>query len=63
MATKSYSDHFLQLRIPKYSVADIDKVISAIAQLKGLSRCAFIRHAVCYALASISPEVDPRIAR
>jgi hypothetical protein len=50
---KTDLDHFLQLRLPKETVADIDDVIATASQLGGFNRCRFIRYAVRYALDSI----------
>ncbi len=57
---KSDLDHFLQLRIPKTTMATIDHMISTHSELAALNRCSFIRKAVGFALASISAEVDSR---
>jgi hypothetical protein len=46
-------DHFLQLRLPKETVAEIDEAIEHVPQLIGFNRCGFIRHAVHYVLDSI----------
>jgi len=53
MPMKTDLDHFLQLRLPKETVADIDDVIATAPQLGGFNRCRFIRYAVRYALESI----------
>ena len=53
MPMKTDLDHFLQLRLPKETVADIDDVIATAPQLGGFNRCRFIRYAVRYALDSI----------
>lgn len=49
-------NHFMQLRLSKHTVADIDDAIAVVPQLCGYNRCRFIRTAVRYALASISEE-------
>ena len=49
-------NHFMQLRLSKHVVADIDDAIAVVPQLCGYNRCRFIRTAVRYALASISEE-------
>ena len=52
-------NHFLQLRLSKHAVAEIDDAIAMVPQLCGFSRCKFIRAAVQYTLASISEEAHP----
>jgi Arc/MetJ-type ribon-helix-helix transcriptional regulator len=49
-------NHFLQLRLSKHTVAEIDDAIAMVPQLCGYNRCHFIRKAVRYALASIEEE-------
>ena len=49
-------NHFMQLRLSKHTVAEIDDAIAMVPQLCGFSRCRFIRTAVRYALASIEEE-------
>ena len=49
-------NHFMQLRLSKHTVADIDDAIAVVPQLCGYNRCRFIRTAVRYALASIEEE-------
>jgi hypothetical protein len=56
--TKTNLHHFLQLRLSKDTVADIDDAIAAAPQMAGFNRCKFIRYAVLYALASISAQPD-----
>ena len=52
-------NHFLQLRLSKHAVAEIDDAIAMVPQLCGFSRCKFIRAAVSYTLASIEEEAQP----
>lgn len=52
-------NHFLQLRLMKQTVAEIDDAISTLPVLCGFSRCKFIRAAVQYTLASIEEEAQP----
>jgi hypothetical protein len=52
-------NHFLQLRLSKHTVAEIDDAIAMVPQLCGYSRCKFIRAAVLYTLASIEEEAQP----
>jgi hypothetical protein len=49
--------HFLQLRLSKAAVAEIDEAIATTPQLGRSNRCRFIRCAVDYALASITETV------
>jgi len=56
--TKTDLHHFLQLRLSKDTVAQIDDAISTTPQMAGFNRCKFIRYAVLYALASISAQQD-----
>lgn len=51
--TRTDLDHFLQLRLSKDTVAEIDAVIATLSPLGGFNRCRFIREAVRYALDSI----------
>ena len=52
-------NHFLQLRLTKETVAEIDDAIAMVPQLCAFSRCTFIRAAVSYTLASIEEEAQP----
>jgi hypothetical protein len=52
--TKSDLDHFLQLRLSNYTVAETDDALATVPQLVGFNRCRFIRYAVRYALNSIA---------
>jgi hypothetical protein len=52
-------NHFMQLRLSKHTVAEIDDAIAMVPQLCGYSRCKFIRAAVSYTLASIEEEAQP----
>ena len=52
-------NHFMQLRLSKYTVAEIDDVIATVPQLCGFSRCKFIRAAVSYTLAAIEEDASP----
>ena len=54
--SKTDLDHFLELRLSKNTITDIDEVISTIPALNCFTRCRFIRTAVTYALANISDE-------
>lgn len=54
MATNTDLEHFLQLRLSKDTVAEIDEVTNNVPQLTGFNRCRFIRAAVRYALDSIA---------
>ena len=54
-------NHFMQLRLTKRTVAEIDNAIATVPQLCGFSRCKFIRAAVLYTLASIEDEAQPTI--
>ena len=54
--TKTNLHHFLQLRLSTDTVAEIDDAIWATPQMAGFNRCKFIRYAVLYALASLSPQ-------
>lgn len=54
-------NHFMQLRLSKHTVAEIDDAIAMVPQLCGFSRCKFIRAAVLYALASIEEEAQQTI--
>jgi hypothetical protein len=54
---KTDLDHFLQLRLPRSVVAEIDDVLATVPQLGAYNRCRFIRYAVYYALDSIA---EPR---
>ena len=49
-------NHFMQLRLSKHTVGEMDDAIAMVPQLCGFSRCRFIRTAVRYALASIEEE-------
>ncbi len=51
-------DHFLQLRLSKTTVAEIDHVIGTIPQLGDFNRCRLIRYAVQYVLESIAKSED-----
>ena len=51
-------DHFLQLRLTKATVAEIDEAIATVVPLDGFNRCRFIRCALRYALDSIAAECD-----
>jgi len=53
---KTDLDHFLQLRLPKETVAEIDNAIATVPLLGSFNRCRFIRFAVGYALDSIADE-------
>ena len=46
-------NHFLQLRLSKHTVAEIDDAIAMVPWLHGLTRCKFLRAAVQYALYQI----------
>ena len=52
-------NHFMQLRLSKHTVAEIDDAIAMVPQLCNFSRCKFIRAAVLYTLASIEEEAQP----
>jgi hypothetical protein len=54
--SKTTLDHFLQLRLQKHIVNEIDEVIGTVPDLSGFNRCRFIRYAVAFALASITAE-------
>ena len=49
-------DHFLQLRLSKATVAEIDDAIATVVPLDGYNRCRFIRCALRYVLDSIAAE-------
>jgi len=55
---KSDLDHFLQLRLSKQTVAEIDRAITTIPEFGSFSRCRFIRSAVNYALSSLGETQD-----
>lgn len=48
-------DHYLQLRLSKDVVAEIDNAIVTVPELRNFNRCGFIRHAIEYVLDSIVP--------
>jgi hypothetical protein len=52
--TKTDLEHFLQLRLPRAVVDEIDDAIATLPQLDGFNRCRFIRYCVRYALDSIA---------
>jgi len=54
MPSTTNLDHYLQLRLSKEIVAEIDHRIATIPLLGSLNRCRFIRFAVEYALEQIS---------
>ena len=43
-------NHFMQLRISKQTVAEIDNAIATVPELCGFSRCKFVRASVKFAL-------------
>ena len=51
-------NHFMQLRLSKHVVAEIDDAIAMVPQLCGYSRCKFIRAAISYSLAAIEEEIQ-----
>jgi len=56
---KTDLDHFMQLRLSKATIAQIDGVIATAPELSGFSRCRFIRCAVGFALASLVRDSGP----
>jgi hypothetical protein len=52
MSIRTDLDHFLQLRLSKETVAEIDDLIATMPQFGGFSRCRLIRSAVRYVLDS-----------
>jgi hypothetical protein len=51
-------NHFMQLRLKKQTVAEIDDAIATAPQLCGFNRCKFIRAAVQFALYQIEEIQD-----
>jgi hypothetical protein len=56
MPQKTDLDHFMQLRMSRATVAQIDAATATTPELSGFSRCRFIRFAVGFALASLHKE-------
>ena len=56
MPQKTDLDHFMQLRLSKATVGEIDGMIAKTPELAGFNRCRFVRYAVGFALASLSGE-------
>jgi hypothetical protein len=51
---KTDLEHFLQLRLSKATVDEMDDAIDRLPQLAGFNRCRLIRYAVRYVLDSIA---------
>ena len=57
MPAKTDLDHYLQLRLSRETVTDIDGVIASAPELDRFNRCRFIRYAVNYVLTSVKKNV------
>jgi hypothetical protein len=58
MPLKTDLDHFMQLRLARTTIAQIDSVNSTTPELTGFNRCRFIRYAIGFALESVQREAS-----
>lgn len=58
MNRKTDLDHYLQLRVTKRTIVQMDNAIATVPDLAGSTRCGFIRSAIGFALASLRQRGD-----